>query len=115
MNLDLVELIQSLGEVIYLDFPHQDLTRRILDRPTGFAEIVGFDPSDPAKFYNFRESFYLDAFTLRVKFPKGQRPADSAEYLNNKLSREITFKSSRTRHSNFDFATVIHYGRPFIY
>ena len=106
MNFDLVELIQSLGEVVYLDFPHQDLTRRILDRPTGFSEIVGFDPADPAKFYDYREQFYLDSFTIRVKFPKGQTTSDSAEYLNTKLTNKNIFYSTRTTNTQYDFPTV---------
>ena len=46
----LCEEIQNLGEVIYLDVPFEELSKRLRSRPTkdgGLAGEVGYDPSDP--------------------------------------------------------------------
>ena len=48
MQDDSMDLCADLGEVVYLDIPTDQLTKRILQRPTGYGEIVGFDPESPS-------------------------------------------------------------------
>ena len=60
MDGDIIDKCVDLGELVYLDMPTDQLTERLLARPTGTGEIVGFDPANPDEFYNRRMPFYAD-------------------------------------------------------
>ena len=54
MQDEVMDRCADLGEIVYLDIPTNQLTKRILERPTGYGQIVGFDPENPIEFYNSR-------------------------------------------------------------
>ena len=70
MNDDVMDQCMSLGEIVYLDTPTDQLTERIMARPTGCGEIVSFDPNDPKSFYigvgNMRQWFFEDILCSRT-------------------------------------------------
>ena len=80
MNDDVMDQCYSLGEIVYLDTPTDQLTKRIMARPTGCDEIVGFDQNDPKSFYDTRVPYYSQ-FTRRVKFGRNETIEQSVDHL----------------------------------
>ena len=80
MNDDVMDQCMSSGKIVYLDTPTDQLTERIIVRPTGCGEIVGFDPNDPKSFYNTRLPYYSQ-FTRKVKFGRNEIIEQSVDHL----------------------------------
>ena len=105
---ELVDVIEQLGEIVYLDFPFEDVAHRIDSRPSGYSDIVGFTPESPSLFLSSREEFYETCCTHRIKFPKNQTLSDSVETVKEKLFNEELnlFVTTRSENVSVDFPTV---------
>jgi len=106
MDTSVMDKCVDLGELVYLDMPNDQLTERLLARPTGTAEIVGFDSANPGEFYDQREPYYAD-FTRRVKFGRNETVEQSVDYLAKQLTHQHQFTSTRTDSSvDFEYAAL---------